>query len=304
MREPYIPIFCSITQSTLWSADAAVCKVYITMLAMADPEGYVASSVDGIAALARLPLEEVDKALAELMAPDPRSRSKTDSGRRVFEVPRGWHIPALPVFRALARKESEKARKREWARANNSGRPTSASATARPTETETETETETDPEPEKSAKRTKRGPLWHFVPETWKPVGKVLSDTQTILGRRFDAELARFREWEFRDGKSDADRAWRRWARTAAESGNAQRGALAPRGGPESTHGGWRPDVRHRTLLEGILASLSKRGIDHPHWNVDSLAGDFMRSGALGALAGDEADKAFARFIREKVGAK
>jgi hypothetical protein len=142
MREPYIPLFCSITDSTIWSHDAETCKVFITMLTMADPEGFVASAIDGIAGRARLPVETVERAVECLSTIDMKSRNKTDGGRRVIQVDRGWHIPAIPWFRDLARKEAEKARKREWARANNSGRPAGASAIARRTETETETKTE------------------------------------------------------------------------------------------------------------------------------------------------------------------
>jgi len=220
MREPYIPLFCSITKSTLGSADPAVCKVYITMLAMADPEGFVASSLDGIAAEARLPLETVENALRELMSPDPRSRSRDHDGRRIFRVERGWHIPAMMTFRELARKESERARKREWARANNSGRPAGASATARRTETETEIQTE-DPDPDLDAegsgvhrvppKSSRRGKLWHFVPEGWEPKPKHRERTRHWPAGVFAQELEAFRNHEFKVGKSDADRTFTAW---------------------------------------------------------------------------------------------
>jgi hypothetical protein len=212
MREPYIPLFCSITDSTIWSADAETCKVFITLLAKADPEGYVAAAPDGIAATARLPVETVERALAVLMAPDPRSRNKENDGRRVVEVPRGYHVPAIPWFRKLAREEAERARKRQWARDHNSGRPESASATARRTETETETETE-----KKIQISKRRSALWRTVPSDWAPEPKHADKAQHWPAGRYALELEKFRNWEFKTPRSDASKAWFVWIASVSE---------------------------------------------------------------------------------------
>jgi hypothetical protein len=226
MREPYVPLFCSITDSTIWSLDAETCKVFITMLAMADPEGYVAAAVDGIAGRSRLSIEQVESAIQKLSAPDPRSRNKSSDGRRIVEVDRGWLIPAIPWFRELARHEAEKARKRKWARANNSGRPMGASEVARPTETETETETEREIQigllreaQPKSALRTSRK-RHTAIPDGWEP-----SRTPAIIALEqkvhVPTELAQFRDRAVRDGATyvDWDAAWRTWLRNAARFG-------------------------------------------------------------------------------------
>jgi hypothetical protein len=68
-------------------------------------------------------------------------------------------------------------------------------------------------------KTKRRGALWHRVPESWNPDEKTLAVTRALLTDRFEIELQKFRDWEFKDGKSDADAAWRNWARRAAEQG-------------------------------------------------------------------------------------
>lgn len=227
MREPYIPLFCSITDSTIWSADAETCKVFITLLAKADPEGYVAAAPDGIAATARLPIEAVERSLAILMAPDLRSRNKENEGRRVVEVPRGYHVPAIPWFRKLARDEAERARKRQWARDNNSGRPVSASAKARRTETETDSQKRnsppeskegadaplppkalklSSPEPKAKSKREK----FSAIPESWQPNAKHAEKVRHWPPGRLAFELEKFRNWDFKTPRIP-DRAWFTW---------------------------------------------------------------------------------------------
>lgn len=226
MREPYIPLFCSITDSTIWSADAETCKVFITLLAKADPEGYVAAAPDGIAATARLPIETVERSLAILMAPDLRSRNKENEGRRVVEVPRGYHVPAIPWFRKLARDEAERARKRQWARDNNSGRPVSASANARRTETETETQIErsgsgldqrnSPSESKESAGAPSKARKFSKIPDAWQPNAKHAEKAKHWPAGRYALELEKFRNWDFKTPRIP-DRAWSVWIASVSE---------------------------------------------------------------------------------------
>jgi hypothetical protein len=84
------------------------------------------------------------------------------------------------------------------------------------TETKTERTTSTDGAPDKPAPKRKKG--WRFVPDDWQP-----SDRHIELARTLDVvlsrEVAKFRDHEFKDPKTDADRAFSRWLRTAAEMG-------------------------------------------------------------------------------------
>lgn len=62
------------------------------MLAAADARGEVGGSVGGLAHLARLSKEDCEKSLAILCGPDPDSADKSNEGRRVQEIERGWQI--------------------------------------------------------------------------------------------------------------------------------------------------------------------------------------------------------------------
>jgi len=81
---------------------------------MADRDGFVWSSVVGIADNARVPLEDTREALRLLSSPDLDSRSENDEGRRIEKVDRGWRIINLAALKERARKEAEKERKRRW----------------------------------------------------------------------------------------------------------------------------------------------------------------------------------------------
>ncbi len=86
----YTKLFESIIHSTIWREPPTTCKVWVTMLAMADKFGQVEASVPGLADAARVSIGEVEAALAAFMAPDAYSRTKAFEGRRVAEVDGGW----------------------------------------------------------------------------------------------------------------------------------------------------------------------------------------------------------------------
>lgn len=62
------------------------------MLAAADARGEIGGSVGGLAHLARLTKEDCEKSLEKLCSPDPDSADKTNEGRRVQAIERGWLI--------------------------------------------------------------------------------------------------------------------------------------------------------------------------------------------------------------------
>ncbi|MEY4783251.1 MAG: hypothetical protein RIR41_1186 [Pseudomonadota bacterium] len=117
MADNYVKIWASITDSSVWSRPSNIRIVWLTMLAMSDQHGFVGASVDGLARRANVPIEDVETALAEFMAPDKRSRNPENEGRRIQEVPRGWHILNHGYFRDLRdkeeRREYERRRKQE-----------------------------------------------------------------------------------------------------------------------------------------------------------------------------------------------
>lgn len=117
MSETYTKLFESITRSSIWLEDDQTLRVWVTMLALADRNGYVGASVGGLAAQARVSKEKTEEALAKFLAPDPDSRSKEFEGRRIEVADRGWHILNYERFRDMrdeeARKEYERNRKKE-----------------------------------------------------------------------------------------------------------------------------------------------------------------------------------------------
>jgi hypothetical protein len=101
--------------SSMWAADPPTRCVWIWFLLMADPEGYVAAAVPGVAQQSGVTLDQAKAAIALLESPDPYSSTPDFEGRRIVKVPRGWHIVNFVAYRERAREEAAKARKRNWA---------------------------------------------------------------------------------------------------------------------------------------------------------------------------------------------
>lgn len=116
MRETFIPLFQDIRNSSVWAYDSDTRIVWLTLLTLVDPEGYVAAAIPGLAIAANVPIDKVRAAMALFESPDPDSRSEEHEGRRVEKVPRGWRILNYAAHIERARHEADKARKRRWAR--------------------------------------------------------------------------------------------------------------------------------------------------------------------------------------------
>ena len=99
----YTPLFSSIVTSSIWAQDNATRIVWITMLALADRNGVVEGSVLGLAHMARVTLEECQRALQALTDPDPYSRTTEHEGRRIHPIDGGWQIYNFAKFRRRAK---------------------------------------------------------------------------------------------------------------------------------------------------------------------------------------------------------
>lgn len=98
----FVKVYSSILASSVWGESLATRVVWITMLAMADRNGLVEASSDGIARAANISLRQSDAALEVLSSPD--SRSKTDDeqdGRRIARVDGGYQILNYLKYREL-----------------------------------------------------------------------------------------------------------------------------------------------------------------------------------------------------------
>jgi hypothetical protein len=95
----FVKLDAGILDSSLWAESSDVCKVFITMLAMCEPDGLCRATAPGISRRAILPLEQVREALARLEAPDPDSRTPTDDGRRIRRAPGGYVVVNFAEYR-------------------------------------------------------------------------------------------------------------------------------------------------------------------------------------------------------------
>lgn len=116
MRHQFTPVFRDFLTSSMWATDPATRCVWLWFLLTADPEGYVVGTVPGVAQQAGVTLEQAKAAIELLESPDPYSSTPDLEGRRVVKVQRGWHIVNFVAHRERAKQESEKARKRAWAK--------------------------------------------------------------------------------------------------------------------------------------------------------------------------------------------
>jgi len=104
----YTKLFSSIVTSTIWTEDAGTCKVWVTMLALADKNGEVHASIPGLARVSGMTLEETEAALSKFMSPDKYSRTPDDQGRRIEAIDGGWLLLNHAKYRAMASKDEEK----------------------------------------------------------------------------------------------------------------------------------------------------------------------------------------------------
>jgi hypothetical protein len=226
MSLTFTKLFSSITESTVWMLPSHTRLVWITMLAMSDRHGLVFGSVPGLAHRARVTPEECRDALETLMAPDPDSRTPDNEGRRVAQVDGGWELLNYSKYRAIQDAETVRESKRLYMRREReSGSFSSTDSTVEkeplPLPLPLPLGSESDPDKKRVRKRRE---LWHVVPESWGMSDKTKAKTMALLGKQFDVELEKFKDWEFTVAKSDPDRAWRNWARRAAS------GQMAPSG--------------------------------------------------------------------------
>ena len=260
----YTKLFASILDSSLWSQAAYVCKLFVTMLAMADREGYVFASRVGLIRRAVLTDVETDTALAILEAPDPESsdllRNPENQGRRVEQVSGGWRILNYCYYRELRdederREQNRQAQQRYRVKRRADGNQTSAGVSIRqhpsapvgpskPAESESESESYKNP----SLPSTGDPPTGGNPPRARKKTGSFIPPTADEV-RAYAGEVganltdpAEFHAyWTGEDWKNSKGRKIRDWRKTfrSRERDLEHRPVRRPRFGWEIN-----PDVR------------------------------------------------------------
>lgn len=142
----YVKIYGNqLIRSTVWvNTDKETKLIWITLLAIADKHGIVLASIPGLARDAGVSIEECERSLATLRAPDKYSRTKEYEGRRLEDVDGGFLLLNYKKYREMRTeiqvKEAE--RKAAWrakkAAAKDGGRvPGQTDVPSGPTESHT-----------------------------------------------------------------------------------------------------------------------------------------------------------------------
>jgi hypothetical protein len=180
----YTKLYASLIHSTIWREPHHVRVLWITMLAMCDAGAVVSASIPGLADAAHITLDECLDGLQRLSSPDPYSRTKDHSGRRIIEVDGGWLIINRNKYRDLVCPDHERElaaeRKRRqratdvtvghgMSRSVTLGHAPSRSVTVGPTPSrQAEAEAETKEE-KRGGEPRKRGPVKVQRPADWRP---------------------------------------------------------------------------------------------------------------------------------------
>jgi hypothetical protein len=128
----FVKIYGSrLMTSSLWDETPEARLVFLSLLAIADRDGFV--DVPNEKALARvlnLPPDYLERALVVLMAPDDGSRNKAFEGRRVLREGSGWLCVSYKDYRDYRSPKQEATRERvaRW-RAGKAGAPARAEET-------------------------------------------------------------------------------------------------------------------------------------------------------------------------------
>ena len=109
----YTKLFNSILASTIWREDDKTRLVWITLLAMTDKRGDVEASIPGLADLARVSIEDCERAIHNLQKPDKYSRSQDHGGRRIETIDGGWLVLNHAKYRDKMSEDDRRERDRE-----------------------------------------------------------------------------------------------------------------------------------------------------------------------------------------------
>lgn len=112
----YTKLFSSILMSSIWEESLETRIVWVTLLALADQTGHVDGTIQSLARVSRVSVDDCKRAIMCLLAPDPDDRSKVHEGRRILPDHGGWLLVNHGAYRkrmsADERRERDKIRKR------------------------------------------------------------------------------------------------------------------------------------------------------------------------------------------------
>lgn len=99
MGDGYTKLFSDIVDSSIWDEDNDTRIVWVTLLALSNADGFVRGSTGWLAGKSRVPVRKCAEALVKFAAPDPKSRTPDNDGRRIEVLEDGWLILNYLAFR-------------------------------------------------------------------------------------------------------------------------------------------------------------------------------------------------------------
>lgn len=216
--------------------------VWLCLLAMRDHRGYIDKTPEFIAAVTGIPLQILEQCIARFLAPDTRSRTKGEEGRRLRLIdpdkPWGWAVINHTAYGEKARLIAKN--RREVDTGQNAGRmhdrrppPETAANRREPPPTPSlnsqlstlnsqppteeiggEGDARGNPSPPAPAKDAKGRPKSKRLPKDFDIEPWRIWTANNCPWVNFDTEIALLRDHQFRDAHSDWPAVIRKWMRT------------------------------------------------------------------------------------------
>ncbi len=245
----YAKLFASLYQGTLRGCADEI-LVFTNLLAHADSFGMVDKHWRAIAEETGISRERVEKAIANLEASDPDSRSPEEEGRRIVKMDEhrvwGWRIVNYGKYRSIRseddrREQNRKAQERWRERKQNKPRkPRSAQA-----EAEAEAEATSRKESESAPARRPHNGAQHGrsgtrIPDPWRPneAGRAFAQDKGLDPEETANAFCDY--WTAAEGRTAIKRDWnaafRTWCRRDADSrvGRPRSPAIRPARGNDA----------------------------------------------------------------------
>lgn len=229
MAETFTPVFKSILESTIWGEAPHVKIVWLTMLLQKDRNGFVASTIPGLARSAVVTVEQCKAAIEVLMSPDEYSQSKDLEGRRIVPVTGGWQVVNHDKYSDLTLKSGrERSRRHRENQLNERYGRSEKVVTHDPVTTSSVIDSDLDLNSSERSKPVGRR-AEHLCPESIEPTEATLRVAEEC-GRDYRRDFDRMRDWSLGKGakKVDWQAALRNWMRQAGERDGTVRRQAQP----------------------------------------------------------------------------
>lgn len=289
---PFTMVYRSILTSSIWTTPHPklhmVRCVWMTLMLLADKNGFVHASLPGLAAAAVVSIDDAKEAIDLFLAPDPYSRTKEHEGRKIVDFDGGWMLLNYEKHRDAKRDALQKKYRRDWyhkQRASGVGDPGNSSLEQDERSVFVSSDQDQSlagPDPREATER----PVWKSL-DGWEPRPELFARAVEIGLPRPELEL---RLAELRNGPIGGARGvfdrddyvmrllpkWKAWHETA--QGAAVHAPGSTRGGSGGPRRGGilrsvlDPTGKHRSYAQ-------KHGLDLP-----ALCREMEESGAIEEL--------------------